>query len=137
MDHLELVGLAPIGITITGGQQVQVDPLDQTRFRVPKRDLISSLVMASQQRRIQIAKGLPLHPIIQQELLAFEMRFTANGSDTYEGRQGTHDDLVLSLAMATWLAEQVVNAAAAQHEDQIAQSEFEARHGTAVSISRL
>ena len=49
-------------------------------------------------------KLLANHPEAQamlNELLAYEIRVSKSGQDTYEGRIGTHDDLVIALGMAT------------------------------------
>ncbi len=40
------------------------------------------------------------------ELQAFQVRLTAKGRDTYAGRSGAHDDLVMAVAvaLAVWVA---------------------------------
>ncbi len=59
-----------------------------------------------QSGRLKIAPELPNAAILVQELQSFEVRITPSGHATYaaDWRQGTHDDLVLSLACALWFA---------------------------------
>ncbi len=44
------------------------------------------------------------------ELQAFQVRLTAKGRDTYAGRSGAHDDLVMAVAVAVALAVWVAGA---------------------------
>ncbi len=54
----------------------------------------------------KVAEALPEAPTLIQEVLAFKVKITANAHDTYEAwREGVHDDLVLSVAMAAWFGE--------------------------------
>ncbi len=57
---------------------------------------------AFENRRLKIAKGLPLAGALMGELWAFKVRFTAKGRDTYAARSGEHDDLVMAVALAVW-----------------------------------
>jgi hypothetical protein len=44
--------------------------------------------------------------VLRQELLGFEVRITSAGNDTYGAwREGTHDNLVLAVALACWYGE--------------------------------
>jgi hypothetical protein len=75
-------------------------------YHVPKRDLVSTLQVLLQPRRLQIAKALPEAATLERELLGFQVRLTSAGHETFAaGREGMHDDLVLALALAGWFAE--------------------------------
>ncbi len=75
-----------------------------SRGDVPKRELVRGLVTAFEIGRLKIAKRLPLAGALLGELQAFQVRFTAAGGDTYAGRSGAHDDLVMATALAVWFA---------------------------------
>jgi hypothetical protein len=90
-----------VELTITGGSHVQEDG---RRMSVPKRDLVSRLAVTMQQRRIRIPRGLPEYATLYDELQAFSVTITDAGTDVYGARKG-HDDLVLAVSYAVWLAE--------------------------------
>lgn len=104
VDLLTQAGLNPIAITITGGD---TPSRNGREWRVPKRDLVGALVVAFQGQRLKIAEALPEARTLIDELLNFKVKISASGHDSYEAwREGVHDDLVLSVAMAVWAARQ-------------------------------
>lgn len=89
-------------INITGGDTVNhVDG----HMNVPKRDLITNLQIMLQNNIFKIAKGIKEADALIEELASFQVRISASGHDSYGGRSGVHDDLVLSVAMGAWLAQ--------------------------------
>lgn len=89
-------------ISITGGDTVNfVDG----HYNVPKRDLVTNLQVMLQNGSMKIAKGIKEADALVEELANFQTKITATGHDVYGGRSGVHDDLVLSVAMAAWLAQ--------------------------------
>lgn len=92
------------GITIHSGDAVA---RDSRIYRVPKRDLVSTVQVLLQQGTLKFAEGLADGPVLRHELQNFKAKINlATGHDSYEAwREGDHDDLVLSLAMACWLGE--------------------------------
>jgi hypothetical protein len=86
-------------ITITGGHKVNSEAGGRL---VPKRILVSTLQVALQNKRLRIAAKLPEAATLSKELQDFQLTFTENANDTYEGRKGSHDDLVLAVALALW-----------------------------------
>ena len=96
-------GIAVAGVTITGGSAVGgAAPL----WTVPKKDLVGVLAVALQNHRLKIAPGLRHAQTLVAELLAFRVKISTAGRDTYEAwREGDHDDLVLALAVAAWAAD--------------------------------
>lgn len=74
-------------------------------WRVPKRELISCVQVALQTGRLKIASELPDVGILTQELQNFSVSISESGFDSYEARVGKHDDYVLSVAIALWIAQ--------------------------------
>lgn len=91
-----------IGVSITGGQNVSND--NSGSYNVPKRELILSLVVELQTGNLKIAKSMPEVQNLVAELRDFELRFTAKANETYNAKNGQHDDLVLATALGLWSA---------------------------------
>lgn len=73
--------------------------------RVPKRDLVSVVQVGLQNRTFKIASGLPEAETLSRELQNFTVKITDSANDVYGAwREGTHDDLVLAVALALWCA---------------------------------
>ncbi len=104
VDMFREAGLRPQAITIHGGDTVA---REHSHHRVPKRDLAGTLVSLYQSQRLRVARGEELVDVLTEELLNFKPRINiATGHDSYEAwRESIHDDLVLSVAMACWFAE--------------------------------
>jgi hypothetical protein len=93
----------PVEITITGGLKAN---RVRRGYTLPKRELVFNLLKIYQQGRLKVARALPLAPVLTEELTNFKMKVSAAGNDQYEAwREGIHDDLILSIAIAIWLAE--------------------------------
>jgi hypothetical protein len=77
--------------------------------RVPKRDLVSVVQVGLQNRKLKIAESLQLAETLSRELQNFTVKITEAANDVYGAwREGTHDDLVLAVALAVWKANQPV-----------------------------
>lgn len=102
VDSLVEAGLEPTAVTIHGGDRVTQD--GSGGYRVPKRDLVSAVQVLLQSGRLKIAAGLPETETLQAELLNFRMKIDPKTAhDSYSHwREGDHDDLVLSAAIALW-----------------------------------
>lgn len=105
VDLFRQAGLDPVGVLIHGGDKASHEG---DTWRVPKRDLVGSLQVLFQGGRLKISKKLPLASALQSELLNFRVKIDpVTAHDSYSAwREQDHDDLVLSVAMATWWAEQ-------------------------------
>jgi hypothetical protein len=79
------------------------------QHRVPKRELVGTLIALYQGGRIKVAKNAPLAVTLHHELVNFKVKVALRTAhDSYEAwREGTHDDLVRSVAMACWYAEHI------------------------------
>lgn len=104
VDTLRRAGLKiPIyAVTISSGSSVSKTDFGYT---VPKRDLVSNLLILLQSGRLRIAEGLPEAQMLVKEFMNFRAKITPAGNDSYEGwREGDHDDMVLAVALACWRA---------------------------------
>jgi hypothetical protein len=103
VDLLVQAGLSPVPVTITGGDRAS---FEGGFFRVPKRDLVSAVVVALQAKKLKISPALPDADVLVKELLNFKVRIDPKTShDSYAAwREGAHDDLVLACALAVWFA---------------------------------
>jgi hypothetical protein len=105
VDMLRLARLAPIPVSITGGDAVSGNAREG--FRVPKRDLAGVLQVLVQASRLHFAQALPDLAVLQKELLNFKVKIDPQTAhDSYSAwREGDHDDLVLAVALACWYGE--------------------------------
>jgi hypothetical protein len=96
-------GLAPIGITIHGGDAVNAK---EQGYNVPKRDIVTALLTAFQMKRYKMPppSKMPIIKKFEEELTGFRMKVNQKtGHDSYEAwMEKIHDDLVISAAMAVW-----------------------------------
>ena len=108
--------MRPIGITIHAGHRVSEY---DGGFNIPKRDLVGSLQVLFQTGRIKIPQEIKLIEELVAELQNFRVKIKDSGHDTYEAwRESDHDDLVLSLAMASWYAGRTEESFLALHKKQ-------------------
>lgn len=92
-------------VTITWGNEAI--EYDANKFRVPKRDLATTVKILLDGERLKIRESLPEIRLLEKELATFRVKINAKTAhDSYEAwREGDHDDLVLALALACWLGE--------------------------------
>ncbi len=95
-------------VTITGGD---TETETEGGWRVPKRDLVSVVQVLLQQKRLRFAPGLPEVETLINELLQFQVKISLETAhDSYGAwREGTHDDMVLALALVCWHEERHPN----------------------------
>lgn len=93
-------GLTPV--TITGGEKPS---RDGSMWRVPKRDLVVGLQLMLETGEFRIAAGLREAETFVAELTNMRVKVSASGHEGFAvWREGTHDDLVLAVALACWRA---------------------------------
>jgi hypothetical protein len=93
-----------VPVVITAGQASTIG--NDGTLRVPKRELVSSLQVLLQSRRLQVAAALEHAATLVQELRTFRIKITTEGNETFEAwRDRDHDDLLMALAVAVWHAE--------------------------------
>lgn len=88
-------------ITITGGERVNSP--GPREWTVPKADLVACVQLLLQSRRLKIDDHLADLEALKGELLSFGYTISESGRSTMAAITG-HDDLVLSVALACWLA---------------------------------
>lgn len=107
MSETDLGGATLQLATITSGDTVSQDP--DGAWKVPKRDLVSSITLAIENGVLRIAEGLPLAETLVAELINFRPKISASGHASFgaatDWREGSHDDLLLATSMAIWFAE--------------------------------
>jgi hypothetical protein len=90
-------------ITLTGGDSVIRNGME---LHVPKRDVASAMAVLLQTGRLRVARGLKESETLLRELLNFRVRISLAGHDSYGAwSEQEHDDLVLAVGLAVWLAE--------------------------------
>jgi hypothetical protein len=88
-------------VSITGAKEEGSG--ESSNFTVPKRNLVSALKILFESGKIKIARDLPFAEDFIRELLEFRVKISNAGHDSYEAvRAATHDDLVISVALAAW-----------------------------------
>jgi hypothetical protein len=89
-------------VIITAGQsESQADRY----HHVAKVILVSSVQVLLQERRLQFAAALTETPILVRELENYRVKVTPAANESFNAREGEHDDLVLALALACWWGE--------------------------------
>ncbi len=102
------IGQRAYPVTITGGDAVSES--DDGYIRAPKRDLVGVVQVLLQSKRLRFAQGLQLVSLLTKELTNFHVKIDLEtAADSYGAwRAGTHDDMVLALALAVWAGENPV-----------------------------
>lgn len=93
-----------VAVTITSGRSV-AEASDGT-WHVPKKELVGTLQVVLQNRRLRVARRLAGVDLLVRELGDYQVRITPAAHETYAAAAGQHDDLVMALALALWRAEQ-------------------------------
>lgn len=111
-DDLLVAPLAArvVPVKITGGDTWRRDRWPGSRgvmaYWVAKGLLCSKVQSLLQGGRLKISPALELAATLQDELLNFEVKVTESANETYGcWRSGKHDDMVLSIALACWVAD--------------------------------
>jgi hypothetical protein len=90
--------LVPVTITSGDRQSCEAD-----HWRVPKRDLITGLLVLFQSEKLQICGQLSEAKVLLNELSNMRVKVSLDGHEKYGAwREGEHDDLVLATALASW-----------------------------------
>jgi hypothetical protein len=100
-----------LAITITGGHAVTRG--EDGSLHVPKKELVGTLQVLLQTRRLQVARTLPDAQVLVRELENFRAKTTPARNESFEAwRESDHDDLVLAVALAAWAGEKALPAEA-------------------------
>jgi hypothetical protein len=105
-------------LTLTAGHAVTAG--DVSGLHVPKKELVGTLQVLLQTRRLQVARTLTDAAVLIRELENYRTKVTTARQETLESwREGRHDDLVLAVAMAAWLGEQALTTEDDRQEEPI------------------
>jgi hypothetical protein len=94
-----------VAVTITAGQ---AETFHDGFHRVSKIIVIHTLQVLLQQRRLRFAQTMAEVPLLIRELQNYRMTITPALNETFNAREGEHDDLILALAIAAWEGERNV-----------------------------
>jgi hypothetical protein len=94
-----------VPVTITAGT---VQTTDGQGFHVAKVILIGNLQTLLQTRRLQFADKMPEAAVLVRELQNYRVKVTQAANETFDAREGQHDDTVLALALACWRGERAL-----------------------------
>jgi len=97
-----------VPITITSGAGVTRDNWNKTAvtcYRVAKLDLVAAVRVGLDSGRLKIVPSLALAATLTKELRDYQVKVTQAAHETFNAREGAHDDLVLAVALAAWLGE--------------------------------
>ncbi len=90
-------------VTITAGSATRRD--DSGGWWVPKRELVSAVQVGLQAKTLKIARDLKHAATLADELATFEVKISEAANEQFGAyRTGSHDDLVLAVAMLSWWA---------------------------------
>jgi hypothetical protein len=91
-------------VLITNG--IQVEEIDG--MMIPKQELVSTLQILLQTKRLKIPKELPESILLVRELENFTLKRTVPSTTDplVAWREGQHDDLIFAVGIAAWVAEQ-------------------------------
>ena len=94
-----------VPVTITGGRGNPHH--DEYGWKVPKKELVGVIQKLLGSKRLRLAKGLHNVEQITNELRAFKEKMKPDGGDSSleAWREKDHDDVVLAMAIALWVAE--------------------------------
>ena len=99
------LGCAMYPVMITGGT---AEHSEGGYYHVPKRDLIVGLEVLLERKALRIAAELELAETLVKELTEMRVKVTPGGYEQYGAwRVGSHDDLVLAVALGHWGARHV------------------------------
>jgi hypothetical protein len=70
---------------------------------VPKQDLVAGLQVLLEEKQLRVAGAIPEAETFLRELREMRVKVGASGHEQFGAwREGTHDDLVLAVALAYW-----------------------------------
>lgn len=95
--------LNPIGITLTGGDEVHKTGRE---WSIPKRDLIASLISAFQSGTFNIARSLPEAKTLIKKLMNFRM--SINTVTSHDSNEAGREDTGFSVATCVYCAQKAI-----------------------------
>jgi hypothetical protein len=97
-----LPGIDVYAINIIGGA---TGSCSEKNLNVPKQDLVATTSVILAEGCVRIAGEMRERDSLNDELTAYQQVTSDHGHRTYNAPHGEHDDLVIALSLALWLAE--------------------------------
>lgn len=96
-----------VPLAVVGSTPSAVGGGSHSGIPVPKLELVGTMQVLLQTKRLKIAESLPEAPVLLRELESFRAAPPVLRGDSVEAwRERDHDDLVLAVAVAAWVGEQ-------------------------------
>jgi hypothetical protein len=93
-------------VLITSGHQIsRPEETKERAWHVPKKELVSTLLVLLEAGLVKWSPSLPLVARLEKELANFRVTLTRAKNETFGAEGSQHDDLVLAVALAAWLGE--------------------------------
>ncbi|QOY63562.1 hypothetical protein INQ40_04835 [Lysobacter sp. H21R4] len=92
----------PNVVPVTIGFAGDAGPNKAGGYYVPKLELISRVQSLLHRQVLDMPDKLPLVQAMRRELMDFRVTYSNSGNAQFGARQGSHDDLILALALAVW-----------------------------------
>lgn len=90
-------------VQITAGNKEKTDDLGYRH--VAKTILVGTLISLMESRRITFAATMQFAAEIKRELADYRLRVTRAANTTFDAKAGSHDDLLVAIALACWFGE--------------------------------
>jgi hypothetical protein len=101
-DMFREAGMPHVAVTITGGVGWH---REGRHLFVSKSLLVSTIQKFLSCEALGISKHLAEAGILKEELRNFRVKISKAANEIYEAREGSHDDVILSVAVALFVAE--------------------------------
>lgn len=109
-----------VPVTITSGH---VEKFVEGSFHLAKVILVHATVSLLQQRRVQVPVELQHAAVLIDELKNYRVKISQAANETFNAREGAHDDLLIAFCLACWWLER--NPASSPEADMISFSDAE------------
>ncbi len=89
-------------VTITGGQSWSRPSAGE--WHASKVELVAATRVVLESTVLKVIPSLEHASLLKRELLNFRIKVAKTENETYEAREGDHDDLVISVILPIWLS---------------------------------
>jgi hypothetical protein len=94
-----------LALSITGGSSVSWK--GNQSVTVPKKELVSSLLVSLQEGKLDIAENLNHLDDLVKEFVSFKAKIINHQTSQFSAMSGYHDDIVMSLCLPIWYGEYI------------------------------
>lgn len=119
----DLPGVSVVPVVLTGGE----NPSQGWQWNIPKSSLMNNLLVLAERGDFAVSANMRGADELRKEIRAFRLRLSKHGNELLEAGRGEHDDLVLSAAMATWVASRSQGTAFVEYLQQMYREQHDGR----------